>query len=78
MGRGGRRPGAGAHKKPEKDLTQMVSFRLARRVIGAIKALSVSLGVSQAKVIERAVLLFEASQLEEGENADTDSPETPS
>lgn len=76
MGRGGYRVGAGGQKKPEDQLTQMVSFRLARRIIAAVRRLSESLGISQAKVIERAILLFEA-QAQEKPDVESDPPETP-
>jgi hypothetical protein len=74
MGRGGYREGSGPKKKPPEELTQMVSFRLARHLVAAIRRLSVGLGVSQAKVIERAVLLLEG-QLKEAADVQIDPPE---
>lgn len=74
MGRGGYREGSGPKKKPPEQLTQMVSFRLARQIVAAIKRLSGGLGVSQAKVIERAVLLLEA-QAKGDENVTVDNAE---
>lgn len=61
MSRGGRRVGAGAKPKAESDRTKMITFRLKQHTIASIQALAARLGLSQAKTIERALGLLEAS-----------------
>lgn len=55
MTRGGRREGAGAPAKPEGEKAKRVTFALYPHTIEAIKAKAAALGISEAKLVAKAV-----------------------
>jgi hypothetical protein len=55
MTRGGKREGAGAPAKPEGEKAKRVTFALHPRTIETIKTKAAALGISEAKLVARAV-----------------------
>lgn len=60
LGRGGKREGAGAKPKPPEEKAKRVTFALHPKTIETIKTKAGALGVSEAKLVTRAVEALDA------------------